>query len=182
MWNVHGAYAFHAHEHGATAIVGLDVDPDTEEFRRKNLAAGSPIRFVRGDVNDPAVPDRLGRFDVVFCSGVLYHVPNPIHTLEQLKKLTGRLLILTSASTQSIATPQAAVLVPFLEESERAKLTFRSPRRKVGLDSTFEADKGYGNWFWLPTPSCITAMLRLAGMSVKEEYVSRYVTTIVAAP
>ena len=51
---------------------------------------------MQGDINDPDLPARLGRFDVVFCSGIIYHVPNPVLTLEQLRRLCGRVLILAS--------------------------------------------------------------------------------------
>jgi len=59
----------------------------------------------------------------------------------------------------------------------------RSSRHKrIGLDSSFDPTRGYGNWVWLPTPSCLRAMMLLAGFAVREFYPSRRVTTVVAVP
>jgi SAM-dependent methyltransferase len=183
MWRVSGEYAFLAHARGATAVTGIDVAPATAAFRARNAEMGDPVRFLQGDVNDPTLRDRAGEFDVVFCSGVLYHLPDPIFSLTQLRSICRERLILTTASTVELDVPHAAILLPFLSDAERKRLTHRSGAgRKVGLDTPFDGDKGYGNWFWLPTPSCVAAMVRLAGFEVEALHARRRVTTVVAAP
>jgi hypothetical protein len=184
MWHVHGAYAFHALASGATRVTGIDVGPATPEFLRRNTADGSPkIRFIQGDVNDPALVDVAGRFDVVFCSGVLYHVPDPILTLRRLHALCQERLILTTASITERRDSQSAIFLPGLSDAARTRLRYDAPRRrrKVGLDTTHQPEKGYGNWFWLPTPSCVRAMATIAGFVV-EAVPHRRVTTVVARP
>jgi len=78
--------------------------------------------------------------------------------------------------------PNVAVLLPGIDHGSRAKLAYPGRFSKVGLDSAFDPARGYGNWIWLPTPSCLRAMVVLAGFNVTEFYPSRRVTTIVANP
>lgn len=180
MWRVDGAYAFHALERGATAVTGVDINPATDRFAARNAAVEDRVRFVQSDVNDPMLPSRVGEFDVVFCSGVLYHVPNPVLTLEQLRRLCRGTLILTTASILERDTPHAAVFLPYLEASTRDRLDFPALARKRGLDSPVIERRGYANWLWLPTASCLRAMLRFAGFEPLGCYEHRHVTTVVA--
>ncbi|MFN8542899.1 MAG: class I SAM-dependent methyltransferase [Candidatus Binatia bacterium] len=177
MWKVDGAYAFHALDCGATTVTGVDIGAATDAFRQRN-AAGR-VRFVQGDVNDPAVIDAVGPTDVVFCSGVLYHVPNPVLTLERLRCLTGTTLILGSATIPEQAVPQAAVFYPLLGAAARRRLSYVTPWRKIGLDSAFDADAGYANWFWGFTPSCLVAMAKVAGFTVVDCHRWRHATVLV---
>jgi 2-polyprenyl-3-methyl-5-hydroxy-6-metoxy-1,4-benzoquinol methylase len=182
MWRVNGGYSFHALEAGAARVVGLDIDPATPEFDARNRSAGSRVDFVQGDVNDPRLADTLGKFDVVFCSGVLYHVPNPIQTLERLRGLCGGTLILTTAIVPELEVPQGAVFFPQLDAEARQRLTFSGSHTKVGVDTDFEPDKGYANWFWGMSPSCVRVLLDIAGFDVAEFLRHRYVVTAVATP
>ena len=45
-------------------------------------------RFVQGDLHDIGTVAEAGPHDVVWCSGVLYHAPHPLLTLERLNALT----------------------------------------------------------------------------------------------
>jgi len=182
MWGVHGAYAFHAHARGAVAVVGFDRAPATPEFLARNAELGDPVRFVRGDVNAAGVEALLGRADVVFCSGVLYHMPNPVHTLGQLHRVCKQVLILTSAIIPERAEPQAAIFFPYLDAEARRRLAFRGKGLRRGLDTEFAPEKEYGNWFWGLTPSCIRAMLRTAGFEVLEAYEREGRFTAVCGP
>src|SRR4051794_21275364 len=74
MWSVDGAVSFLAEDAGATAVTGLDLMPASERFEREREQRSSAVRFVQGDLHDTDV----GRHDVVWCFGVLYHVPSPL--------------------------------------------------------------------------------------------------------
>ena len=180
MWRVDGAYAFHALASGAAAVTGIDINPATPTFAERNAALDDRVRFVQSDINDPTLPDRVGEFDVVFCSGVLYHVPNPVFSVEQLRRLCRGTLILTTASVLERETPHAAVFLPYLDVTARKWLDFPVPARKRGLDSAVIEHRGYANWLWLPTPSCVRAMVRFAGFRTLGCYEHRHVTTLVA--
>ena len=180
MWRVDGAYSFHALAKGAASVTGIDINPATAAFAEKNAAVHDRVRFVQSDLNDPTLPDRAGEFDVVFCSGVLYHVPNPIFSLEQLRRLCRGTLILTTASILERKTPHSAVFLPYLGPGVRERLDFGGPARKRGLDSAVIERRGYANWLWLPTPSCLRAMIRFVGFETLASYEHRHVTTLVA--
>jgi SAM-dependent methyltransferase len=182
MWKVNGAYAFHALARGASPVIGVDVTPATPEFIAENAAAGDRVRFVHGDINDPATHAAIGRVDVVFCAGVLYHVPNPLFTLEQLRRICGETLILVSAAIPERAVPQAAVFLPYLDAAGRRALNYATPDAKVGLDTEFVPDWGYANWFWGFTPSCVVAMVRTTGFEVLEEHVYPQAVCVVCRP
>jgi SAM-dependent methyltransferase len=182
MWNVDGTYAFHALDQGATRVVGVDLMPATERFLARNHARDDRVRFVHGDINDPTVVDGLGAFDTVFCSGVLYHVPNPVLTLEQLRRICRRVLILVSATIPELGVSQGAIFLPFLDARQRRRLNFRTPDVKMALDSAFVAEQGYANWFWGLTPTCIEAMVRSVGFEVSERYRYRHALCLVCRP
>jgi 2-polyprenyl-3-methyl-5-hydroxy-6-metoxy-1,4-benzoquinol methylase len=180
MWQVNGEYAFLAAECGATAVTGVDVSAVTTEFVARNERLGNPVRFVKADLNDPGMDRLVGTFDVVFCSGVLYHVPNPVRSLEQLRRLCTGTLILTTASLPEGDVPNTAILLAGMDDAAREAISYRTRHRKLGLDSRFVPVGGYANWVWLPTPSCVRSMVGLAGFTVEEFYPTRRVTTLVA--
>ena len=113
MWSVHGRICFVAEEAGATRVTGVDLMGETPEFRAEHERRGSRVAFVQGDLHDPATLERAGAHDVVWCSGVLYHAPNPIQTLERLRAVTGELLIVSTEALPELPwTRGAAVLLP----------------------------------------------------------------------
>jgi hypothetical protein len=174
LWNVDGDYAFGAVIHGARAVTALDIHPATAAFIRRNEAVGNAVRFVQGDINDPGTAATVGVHDLVFCSGVLYHVPHPLVTLERLRSICAEYLILTTATIPERRAPQGAVFFPFLDDRGRQRYNYPTPdRAKVGLDREFVPEWGYANYYWGFTPSCAVAMLKLAGFRVAERFLWR---------
>jgi hypothetical protein len=119
---------------------------------------------------------------VVFCSGVLYHVPDPILTLKQLRRMCRSILILGSSTIPEQPQPQAAVFFPFLDAASRRALGYRGHGCKIGLDTPYDPDASYANFFWGFTPSCLDALVRSAGFDVVETYPYRYAVTLVCRP
>ena len=166
MWKVHGAIAFAAEAAGATSVTAVDVMPASAEFEARR-AQGSKVRFVLGDLHDPATMEEVGVHDVVWCSGVLYHAPHPLLTLERLRAITGRTLLL---ATEVLPLPgRFAAFAP-------AK--WMHPGRPMPFDPA----KGYAPWWWLPTPGAVRAMLSATGFAVAEEHGGRFHRTFVAYP
>src|SRR5262249_33147555 len=114
------------------------------------------------------------------CSGVLYHVPNPLVSIEQLRRLCRSTLILATASVAEHETPQSAVFLPYLDPAARDRLDFPAAARKRGLDSAVVERRGDAHWLWLPTPSCPRARARFAGFETVACHEHRHVTTLVA--
>jgi SAM-dependent methyltransferase len=150
MWRIDGANAFAAEEAGAAAVTALDVMEPTPAFLQR--AAGSRVRFVHGDVNDAAIVEP---HDIVWCSGVLYHCPDPQLTVQRLADLTARTLLL--ATEVLPARGSRAVYLPTRRDH---------PGAPEGAPT---AAGGYGPWYWLPSPGAVRAMLGLAGLRVGRE-------------
>ncbi len=53
------------------------------------------IPFEQGDIEERAIL-QLGRFDLVLCFGLLYHLENPLQAMRNLRGLTGKCLLLES--------------------------------------------------------------------------------------
>jgi len=138
----------------------------------------------RVSANLDRLPEPVERFDVVHCSGIVYHCPNPIFTLGQLRLLTGEWLILTSmvvpetidSAIGSIRIGSGqALFVPGLDAPSRAivdrYLFERDVRGAIGIDQPVERwdPTNYDPWWWLLTPSAVATMLRVAGFTVEAD-------------
>jgi hypothetical protein len=168
MWTIHGALCFAAEDAGAASVTGVDVMAPTERFEAELRRRDSKVRFVLGDLHDPATVAAVGRHDVVWCSGVLYHAPHPLLTLERLRELTGQTLLL---ATETVAeTPGrrgTCVVAPGRDEHPNA-----AP--PAGPNA------GYGPWYWGISPSALRSMLTLSGFAVVEEHRTPFHVTVVA--
>ncbi len=133
MWSVDGAIAFAAEAAGASSVTGVDVMEESAAYRAERARRGSQVRFVRGDLHDPATLAAVGPHEVVWCSGVLYHVPHPLLTLERLRALTTDTLIL---ATETL--PLRGTRCDFAP----------APGAHPGLTEAFRPDAGYVNWYW----------------------------------
>lgn len=167
MWNVHGGIAFLAEEGGATAVTGIDVMAATPRFEAEHARRDSGVRFVRGDVHDPATVAEAGRHDVVWCSGVLYHVPDPVLTLRRLRELTGETLLLSTEVLPEVPGLRGAcVLYPALDAAGRADYASVRSGERLGITTPFDSEAGYANWWWGITPSALRGMLAVAGLEL----------------
>jgi len=170
MWNVHGAYAFLAEESGATSVTGVDLVAETDAFRAERARRASRMRFVRGDMHDATTIKAVGKHDVVFCAGVLYHTPSPLQTLTRLRELTGELLIVGTATIPEVPGLEAAcVFYPGLSDAGR-RVYQAAPRRalRVGISTPFDPVHIYDNWWWGISPSALRGMLITTGFEVVE--------------
>src|SRR5207248_6942762 len=187
MWGVHGKIAFLAEEHGATAVTAVDITDETPEYRAEHERRGSRVRFVRGDLLDPATVEKVGVHDVVWCSGLIYHVPDPLAALERLRGLTSDKLVLIGATVPELpGIEQASVFFPHLSERSRKRYdrvynaTLAWPGERVGLTTPFDPEQGYANWWWGLTPSSMRALLAVSGFSVLDTKTNGFHTRILA--
>lgn len=170
MWSVHGALCFAAEDAGATSVTGVDVMAPTPQFEAERERRGSQMRFVSGDLHEQATVDEIGPHEVVWCSGVLYHAPHPLLTLERLRAITsGTLLLATEIVPETPGRPGSCVFAPGTTEHPNAE-PVRGP------------DDGYGPWYWGIAPSAVLRMLQVTGFEVVEEHRLPLHTTIVARP
>jgi SAM-dependent methyltransferase len=180
MWSVDGAYCFVAEEAGATAVTGVDLMPASERFEAERSKRGSSVRFVQGDIHDPAVAEAVGPHDLVWCSGVLYHAPNPLLTLERLRALCRERLVLRTATLPDLpGAPGACVFYP---AGGRAYAPAAGGRRAIGLTEPFDRREAYGNWWWGITPSALSGMLTASGFALEELQLEPFLATAIARP
>jgi SAM-dependent methyltransferase len=98
-----GGYCFVAHELGAKSCSGFDVRDhwirQAEFIKSVKFPQADTLSFVLKDVKELA-PDR--QYDVTLFKGVFYHLPDPIAMLNKLCALTGRVIIVDSATRSDI--------------------------------------------------------------------------------
>jgi hypothetical protein len=181
MWNVDGEMCFIAEESGATAVTGVDIMAPTDRFTASLAQRGSSVRFVRGDIH---VPGLIEPHDVVWCSGVLYHAPNPLLTLERLRAITGSTLILATETIPELpGLAQACVFLPGLAAADRRLHAAARPGAPaLGVTTPFDPAQSYGAWWWGSSRSALHGMLAASRLEVVEEYGDALHATIVARP
>lgn len=184
MWGVDGALAFLAEDSGASAVTGLDLMAATPAFAAEHKRRGSRVRFVQGDVHDPGTIAAVGRHDVVWCSGIIYHAPSPLLTLERLHSITDQALILASETIPEVpGLRQACVFLPGLGDADRrAHASARPGARALGVSEPFDPAQSYGAWWWGISASALRGMLGASGFELLEQYGDDLHATIVARP
>jgi hypothetical protein len=181
MWGVDGAIALAAAAAGASRVTLVDVMPATERFAAERRRRGVEVELVPGDIHDDAVLERVGRHDVAWCTGVVYHVPDPLRLLASLRRLTADVLVLGSETLPEVpGLRQACVFYPHLESGQRLAHASARPGHQLGLTEPFALEVGYGNWYWGISPSALAAMTEAAGFEVLECTRRALYTTIVA--
>jgi len=116
-------------------VTGVDGRPQNVEVSKHRQPG---VRFERYDAEDPALRV-LGRFDLVLCFGLLYHLENPLLAMRHLHALTGKLLLVE--------------VVVFPGEEPTMAL----------VDEGAGDDQGLNYVAFYPTEACLQKMLYRAG-------------------
>ncbi len=137
-----GWFSFEAERHGAD-VVALDC-VEIPTFLQIHRRLGSKVEYRVLDFYElPAAG--LGKFDVVFFLGVLYHLRHPLLALEIVCGLTTDVAIVESFVIDGETWKEHQNAIPTLEFYEM-----------------FELGNQYDNWSGL-TVACLLAMCRAAG-------------------
>jgi hypothetical protein len=189
LWGTQNEKISVADSAGASAVSMIDIAPEDHPLwgrLRAHLSSRGieNVRCVSANVDLPEVERVTGRFDVVHCSGVIYHCPNPVHTLAQLRRMTKGCLILTSMVVPPIIDtdegrfelgPGESIFVPHLQP-ERVNI-LRSHFLSLGVRfvsgitvpvADWRVDD-YGPWWWIFTPSTLRQLLLATGFTVLDE-------------
>lgn len=181
MYGANGRIAFVAEESGASGVTAFDAMEETPEYLAEHRRRGSSIRFVRGDLHEPGA---IGEHDVVWCSGVVYHSPYPLLTLERLAAAARDTLIVGSHTIPEVpGLDQACVFYPKLDDAGRGVYQPVWPCNSVGIATPYDErpEMSYANYWWGITPSALRAMVEVQpGFSVVEEAGEPFLTYVVA--
>lgn len=176
----------------------LPLDDDQwAHFRDQARAHGIlDVDFRPGmDVDDPGFAAKLGCFDIVNSAILLYHAPNPIHTLLNLRRVVGEYLIIHTVVVPDevenaegrVSFPAASALfLPALRGRERAVLR-RHYQDRFGFDLDLHAPgsddatrryvrKGAASpwpWWWFFTRSAFEGALEMLEMRVLDRHTWR---------
>jgi len=140
-----GFFSFESERRGAARVLAADSYAWDERqggskrgFELARAALKSGVEDIEIDVMDLS-PERVGRFDLVLCLGVLYHLRHPLLGLERVASVTkGQLILETHVD---------------LTWTRRPAMAFY-PTKELNYDST--------NW-WGPNPAAVGSMLRDVG-------------------
>ncbi len=178
MWGVNGDYSFHAEDCGAKRVLAVDTW-STEEFWREKENRKSAVEFIEGDINRKDAVNKIGLCDVVFCSGVLYHAPNPLHLLHHLRSICKEVMIFSSAVIPEMeGVSNTAVFYPYLDNKQRNIWNIDGQIRP-SISGSYKAEDGYANWFWGMSPSCVESMLECTGFKIDKRYINPFNATFI---
>lgn len=143
-----GFYSIEFSRRGALEVVA--VDPWRKHIERiawlKEHFGLPNITPVVGGIEQMTV-EEIGKFDVVFMLGLLYHLKDPLTGIEAVSKLSNELYL------ESIS----------IFDEENSYLYLKPPQESVHHISK-----------WIPTTRCIRDMLKMVGFSSIEEITPPY--------
>lgn len=183
LWGTINEKVSVAHRAGASELAMVDVTPEGNELwrlfhaRLREVGVDAPVTCRVGDVSE--YRDR--RYDVVHCSGVLYHHPNPLTIVTGLARACNEHLVLTSAITPNKIEnragrwelpPSAVLFVPALTTAEQVILD--EHWKAIGADvlgitkpAQYRIDEqnrtDMAPWWWLPTADALQSMAEVCG-------------------
>jgi len=161
---------------GASSLTAIDITPEDHpnwdglRDRLQGIDCAEHSMDLLDYDGDP--------FDVVYCSGVAYHQPDPFVFFSKLFEITDRHLILKSLITPlqvgNFNLPNGAcIFMPSLNEEDRE--TFGKDWKEwllgfeaAGLTYPIEWNMNCRNWWWLFTVESLISFCTLAGFSVNK--------------
>lgn len=137
-----GFWSFEAEKRGAKYVLAVDswvsdLHCNERGFLTAHALLGSKVESEWVDLFD-LTPEKYGRFDLILCLGVLYHLRHPLLGLERLAQLCRGQLILETA------------------------IDPRAQDCSMKFDECDELNQDPTNW-WEPSLECVVAMLRSCG-------------------
>lgn len=170
MWGIDGRYSFEAESAGASRVLLVDIN-ETDGFRDRIVRDHSKVQFLKHDATREDLVDVIGKFEVVWCFGLLYHVPDPLGFLENLRRICTERLILESLVIPEVpGFKNMATFFPMQPAGDKNPwntVTKGAATRQLAISTDYQPEEGFANNFWGLTPSCIEALLTTAGFKVE---------------
>jgi hypothetical protein len=185
LWGTVSEKVSVAQSNGAKSLTMIDVTPINndpnglwQKFKERMGTFGIyEYQSMDQDICNFLHDSTCQQFDVVHCSGILYHHPHPFLILSALRKISRQYLVLTSAVTREVIQneqgsyhlPPSAVMLVAQSEFAVQKSYWQkvTPSGAEGLtDRCRYTLDNYAPWWWLPTPSALVSMCEVVGFKV----------------
>ncbi len=152
-----GYFALQAKLLLAKKVTGIDVVPMFLE-QAKFIAAiyDKEINYVLLDAENVASLNEV--FDLVFFTGILYHLQNPLRALMEVSKILRDAIVI-----ESEIIPNSEKNLLLVRQGGGADLSLKECRSGfMKFCESSELNDDPSNW-WIPDTECVLAMLRVAG-------------------
>jgi hypothetical protein len=193
LWGTVNEKVSVALEGGAKEATMIDIAPLDHklwtDFRTHAAARG--LKTWGEKSADAVLPDlaaRVGRFEMLHCSGIIYHLPDPYVLVRNCRAVASRFFILTSMYVPETIendvgkidlTEGGALFVPALTGRKKEIIAAHFAALKIEVDAINRPMRGpwvrpdgrpsYDPWWWLMTPGVLRAMLTVTGFKVIDE-------------
>jgi hypothetical protein len=136
------------------------------------------------NLDDPHLGEKLGSYDFVHSSGILYHAPSPLFSVAQLRTVTNKYLLIGSMVLPEHVTNEAGsldfsggmmLLLPAINARRRSTLAryFDASGIKIAHVNDDQASPfriggqpNYSPWWWLYSATTLRAMMEVSGFKV----------------
>jgi tRNA (mo5U34)-methyltransferase len=155
-----GFYSFEMARRGAQ-VVGVDVEPlylRQARWAARQFGLERQVEFIEGDVYSLLRSGR--RYDLVWFTGVFYHLRYPTLALDLVRQATTRLMVFQSMTMPG--APDGPIPTDLSLERRDEMLSEHWPKMAF-VEHRVERDDS--NW-WVPNAACVEAMLKSAGFAV----------------
>jgi len=194
LWGVVNEKVSVALKGGAAHATMIDIqqpdDPLWTAFHDRCKALDvSGYDCISTDATQSALYDTVGSYDVVHCSGVIYHVPDPITLLLNLRNITKKYLLITSMVFPEImSTPDGTLtidggklyFIPAMSALERKivathcdslglKISHLNGPEVTEWVSPKTGRANFGPWWWVITPRLLVTLAKVCNMEVIDE-------------
>jgi len=154
-----GFYSFEMARRGAR-VLGIDVEPlylRQAQWAARRLGLDHQVEFPAGQVHDLLACE--SSFDLVWFTGVFYHLRYPTLALDVVRRVSRRLVMfqtLTMPGEDYQPPPDFGLMQrELMTDPDWPKMSF--------IEHALERDAT--NW-WAPNAACVEALLRTAGFRV----------------
>jgi len=155
-----GFYSIELARRGAQ-VLGLDVEPlylRQARWVAERCGLQDRVEFLEGDVYQLMGWRRS--FDLVWFTGVFYHLRYPTLALDLVRSVTGRMMMFQSMTMPGEESAQAPADLPL---DEREAMLDRGWPKMAFIEHRVAGDAS--NW-WAPNHACVEALLRSAGFEI----------------
>ena len=170
LGSLDGQFSLEFAYHGSD-VIGLEIREDNvakSNFCKDNLKLKN-VQFIQDDVRNISV-EKYGKYDVIICSGLLYHLTgyDSIELMPKMYEMTDNILIV---DTHIALEPKDTWTTPSGKSYNGKTFTEHTADESDDLkESRILASSGNDDSFWFTRPSLVNLMLDSGFTSVYEAF------------